>query len=202
MRCSWQYKDADPKNQAVINPCFRVQFDPNRIGEDPNAKALTDDLAAGLESWLTAIGGSHKQLTVKAYDIQGPHPNYPLATTKLLAGSFTAPSCPAELAICLSFYGAANTPRHRGRLYLPAFMLNLGNVEMTSPVVSSASRDKVGQLVPKFAALGGLNVDWIVWSQVGGFATRVENWFVDESWDIQRRRGLASTARTTGTTSG
>jgi len=202
MRCSWQFKDDDPQNQAVINPCFRRQMDLTDPLSGTDAQALCDDLATGLEAWLTAISGAHKQLTVTAYNIEGTPPNRPLAQKKVQAGVYGLPVCPPELACCLSFYGTQNIPRQRGRLYVPVFLLNLGANEVSAPVIGSPARDKVAQLVAKFAALGGTNVDWIVWSQVAHAATKVQNYWIDEAWDTMRSRGLKATARTTGTTSG
>lgn len=194
--------NSDPKNQSVINPCFRRQLDIGDPTSGADAQALTDDLANGLVAWNTAIGGSTTQLTVTAYNINGVPPNYPMAKTVKNAGTFIAPGAPTELAACLSYYGSVNQPRHRGRLYIPIWVMNLGTTEVKSPVIGAAARQKVADLVPKFAALGGANVDWIVWSQAANAARRVENYFVDEAWDTVRSRGLASTARTTGTTSG
>lgn len=202
MRCSWQMLNSDPKNQSVINPCFRRQLDITDPTSGTDAQQLTDDLANALVAWNTAIGGSVTQLTVTAYNIQGAPPNYPMATTKKNAGTFINPGAPPELACCLSFYGALNQPRKRGRLYVPIWLMNLSTTDVKAPVISASARQKVADLVPKFAGLGGANVDWIVWSQRNNTASRVENWFVDEAWDTVRSRGLASTARTTGTTSG
>src|SRR4051794_20308569 len=92
MRCSWQFLNADPKNQAVINPCFRRQLDITDPTSGTDAQALTDDLANGLVAWNTAIGGAASQLTVQAYNIQGAKPNYPMATTKKNVGLFATPS--------------------------------------------------------------------------------------------------------------
>jgi hypothetical protein len=202
IRCSWQYLNADPKNQAVINPCFRRQLDITDPTSGTDAQALTDDLANALVAWNTAIGGTTTQLTVTAYNIQGAKPNYPLAHTTKNAAVYATPNCPPELALCLSFFGNANQPRKRGRLYVPVFIMNLATSSIASATASVATRQKVADLVPKFAALGGANVDWGVWSQRDAAFRRAENWFVDEAWDTVRSRGLASTARTTGTTSG
>jgi hypothetical protein len=197
LRCAWQFEDTDPKNQAVMTPHFRHQFDPLTLtGVD--ATALATDLATALMAW--AVPGT-KKLTVTAYDVQGAKPNYPLA--KVTQGTGPTPlNSMSQQACCLSFYGTRNIPRERGRLYTPSFLLANSAVDFSLPRISSVFRSKVAALVPIFASLGGSNVDWIVWSRVGNKATRVENYFVDEGWDIQRRRKLKSTARTTGTTTG
>jgi hypothetical protein len=55
--------------------------------------------------------------------------------------------------------------------------------------------------VPILTALGGLDVDWVVYSRVDNRSSPVTDWFVDNSWDTQRRRGPRATSRITGTTS-
>jgi hypothetical protein len=75
-------------------------------------------------------------------------------------------------------------------------------VPTTSARPTSAVRNRVAELVPILAGLGGLDVDWVVYSRVTDTARKVTNWWVDDAWDIQRRRGLRPTTRTEGTTSG
>jgi hypothetical protein len=69
-------------------------------------------------------------------------------------------------------------------------------------VVSPTNRAKVSDLVGIFSNLGGVDVDWIVWSEKDKAAHKVTNWFVDDGWDVVRSRRLKATTRTTGTTSG
>ena len=65
---------------------------------------------------------------------------------------------------------------------------------------SQTTRDKVAELAPILAALGGVDVDWSVWSKVDGQARAVTNWWIDDEWDTQRLRGLRGATRTEGTT--
>jgi hypothetical protein len=199
MRCAWQFEDLDPKNQAVINPTFRRQLDFLDPTSDADLATLVNDLGVALTGWTVPATES---LTIKAYDLQGTKPNYP-KYQKVFGGVAPTPlqSVPQQ-AICLSFFGPQNIPRKRGRLYIPSFLTSTSTAELSAARASATLRTKVAALVPLFAALGGSNVDWIVWSRVNMSATRVENYFVDESWDIQRRRKLKSAARTTGTTTG
>jgi hypothetical protein len=198
MRCSWQFKNDDAKNQAVINPCFRHQLDLGSL-TGPDWQTLTDDLGAALSTWNSVVPKS--QLTVTAYDIEGAKPNYPKATTVLNAGSYMANAALPQAALCLSFYAGNNVPRRRGRIYVPVMFFAsataLGNFN-----AAAAERNKVMTLGPIFANLGGTNVDWIVWSTVENAAHKVTNYWCDDSWDIIRTRKLASVARTEATTSG
>lgn len=185
--------NSDPKNQMVINPCFRHTSFP-LLGID--AQQLTDDLAAALKGWAGT-----NELTVKTYDLEAPKPNYPIAQKTLDAGTYFTPTIPPELAVCLSFYGGQNVPRKRGRLYLPAYLAtasaaNMGR-EIPAAVITKAS------LLPGiFSSLGGVNVDWIVWSRVALAAAKVSHFWVDNAWDIQRSRGTPPTTKVIQTTSG
>jgi hypothetical protein len=199
LRCSWQFEDLDPKNQAVINPTFRRQMDIGDPLSDTNFQSLCDDLGAALTPW--SVPGTEK-LTIKAYNLEGAKPNYPKAQGVYGIGGPTPLQSVPQQALCLSFYGAQNQPRRRGRLYIPSFLLTTSTAELSAARASATMRAKVAALVPIFAGLGGANVDWVVWSRVAHAAERVQNYFVDESWDIVRRRKLKSTTRTTGTTSG
>lgn len=198
-RIAWKVAPDSPKNSFVINPCFRHQTFPLLEGA-PEWQALTDDLAAGIKAWQS--WGAAGNLTVTAYNLQGAKPNYPKAKTEVSPGTVNNCNSPPQLACCLSYYAAANQPRQRGRLYLPVAALTGSATEGGAGKPSTVIRNKVAALVPIFAGLGGANVDWIVWSRVNHTAARVQNWWVDDSWDIIRSRKLARTTRDTGTTGG
>jgi hypothetical protein len=192
--CQWSIGSALPRDVMQITPCFRVQedFSPGGTGWTD----LADDLADGLQVWE---GATKRQLTVKLYQIGEPKPNRPKATAVRDVGVFTESACPRELAVCLSFYGGQNAPHQRGRLYTPPTFYTSGAL----PVRPTAPwRARVAELVPLFAGLGGINVDWIVWSPTRSLATKVDHWWVDDEWDVQRRRGLKPAARDAGTTGG
>jgi hypothetical protein len=196
MRCSWQILDNDPKNQFVINPCFRRQLDITDPTSGTDAQALCDDLAAALDSW-----GLGTQLTVTAYNIEGAKPNYPMAEKVLHPDTpNTLYNYPPELAVVLSFYSQFNRPRRRGRLYVPAGFVGMGTLAGRN--VHAGAITKVEALVPIFSGLGGTNVDWIVWSGADHAAHVVDHYWVDNGWDVQRSRGLPSTVKVVKTTSG
>jgi hypothetical protein len=197
-QCCWQIDSLFPRDRACINPCFRHQS--LLVEGAPEWQQLADDLAAGINGW--GLNSAGHELVVNLYEIKDAvagEPNRPKATKKLNAGVSGATTAPGEIALCLSFYGGSNSPRERGRLYLPYYMVNA-----TAPPnrPSTAARTKAGDLVPILAGLGGVNVDWIVWSPTRKAATKVTNWFVDDEWDTVRRRGLKPSVRTAGTTGG
>jgi hypothetical protein len=195
----WAVDSLLPRDQVTINPCFSHGLDPFTItGTD--WQGLADDLKSSIQSWAPTPA---RQITVKLYEIKAPvpgTPNRPKATSVYGTGVFTASSVPGELAICLSYYGGSNGPSQRGRLYLPLSVVNNSAGSTNRP--SSTDRAKVGTLSTILAQLGGVNVDWGVWSPTRSTFTKASNWYVDDEWDTVRSRGLKPTTRTAGTTSG
>jgi len=191
MQCSWQSGSALPRDQVVITPVF------NDIGGF-GVEDLVDDLADALAAWQSA-GAAARQLTVRAYDVEGTKPVYAAATAVRNPGATTDFAGPRELALCLSFYSERNVPRKRGRVYTP-YGLILG-FDGIGPRPSASAQAKVLALGPIFKDLGGANVDWSVWSKSANGASAVTHYYVDDEWDVQRRRGLRPSTRVTGTTS-
>jgi hypothetical protein len=190
---SWQMTSMLPRDAVQITPHFRHQA--ILPGDDPSWQDLADDLAAGIDGWDLGT----RQLTVRLYDVAGAPINRPKAIKVLNPATFQSAVTAREVALCLSFWGGNNEPHNRGRLYAP-FSLFSGSVPGERPV--AAMQQKVADLVPIFAGLGGVDVDWIVWSPTRDAATKVEGWYVDDEWDTQRRRGLKPASRLAGTTGG
>lgn len=190
LQCSFQADTTFIRDAFVITPHFRIA-----VPGTPDPDSLCEDLAAALSTWQSAT--LSRQVTVKAYDAQGTPPVFPVGEAVRNVGAAAVSTTPRELALCLSFYSERNRPRQRGRLYIPFTMLTSG-----SPGVrpTSTHRDKVAALVPIFTGLGGIDVDWSIYSRVDDTSRPVTNWYVDDEWDIIRSRGMKPTVRTEGTT--
>lgn len=175
------------RDRFVITPHFSVPA----VADE---QSLTDDLSTALAAYFS--GG--REVRVTAYDAQGTPPVYPVGDTTRNVGTYPISDTVRELALCLSFYSGANRPRRRGRLYVP-----LAAIGMTPSGVrpTSTPQNKVGALAPILANLGGVDVDWCVYSRADDQGYPVSNWYVDDEWDIVRTRGLRPTTRITGTTS-
>jgi len=180
-----------PKDGVQINPVV------NTTAGTTDAQALVNDWIVAFKGWASNVAAI-AQVTVKAYDVSRPKPNFPLYERTDNLGLAPAAVGPREIALCLSFYAGQNIPRRRGRLYIPVFWASSQSVSSERP--SQTAIDKVAALVPILTALGGVDVDWSVWSKTDGSARAVTNWWVDNEWDVQRMRGLRGTARTEGTT--
>jgi hypothetical protein len=192
MQCSFQMDSGLPRDAVQINPVFNIQ---SAGGADP--VGLTSDLATALNAklvtWTTAT-----KLTVKSYDVEEAKPRYPKATEVRSSTIIRNSPIPREVALCLSFYADHPSGRRRGRLYVPASLWTPTGAIGVRP--TTGDRDTVKQLVPIFTGLGGINVDWGIWSERDHAFHKATDYWIDDEWDTQRRRGLRATVRTTGTT--
>jgi len=196
----WQVGSMLPRDIHQITPCFRHQQELDPLGGVDWDNLATDLLTifAGAGGWVNKTGN---QCTVKLYRIQDAvagQPNRPKSVKIAAAGMSNEASIFREAALCLSFYGGNNFPDERGRLFLPAWVFSAALA--ARPTNTDITKAK--SLAPLLSGLGGVNVDWITWSPTKKKATRVEKYFVDDEWDVQRRRGLQYTARVIESTSG
>jgi len=193
LSCGIQATTAFPRDRVYINPHFETTT--VLIADD--ADRLCEDLADALMGWVLYAGSW--EISVKAYKAEGVPPHKPVGAAVRNPGAAGAAGQPRELACCLSFYAGTNSPSRRGRLYIPLFVVS---AQQATERIGVPVRGKVGQLPAIFAALGGADVDWVVWSKTNGQANKVTNWFVDDEWDTVRRRGLKALTRDTGSTGG
>ena len=185
-----------PEDKFVLTPWFNQGGVAEAGGTD--WAGLANDLATGISNWL--VSPASREVRVKLYNMDDPAPpHFPQADVVKNTGLAPASPYPRELAVCLSFYAQRNLPRQRGRLYVPAALINVSPVA-ARPTSSHMSR--VAALVPVLSGLGGVDIDWVVYSRMDRTRRTVTNWYVDDEWDQQRRRGLVATTRQAGTLAG
>src|SRR4051812_19329620 len=186
-QCSIRMDTTAPTDVAQINPHFKTTG-------TTDAQQLASDLALALKAWVTLT----TEIKVTMYNAEGPKPHYPLGEASQNPGVAAGTSINRDVALVLSYWAGQNRPRRRGRLYAPCAVLGI------TPNAANASTtvmNKVAALVPILTGLGGINVDWGVWSRVDSQFHSATNWSVNNAWDTQRRRGNTSTASVVGTTS-
>lgn len=184
VQCAFDFDTALPRDRMVMTPCFRWS---NLSIQD--ADSLANNVLDAFEANFTDALGTHS--IARVYDLEGARPVLPMASVERHVGLLATNDRPRELALCLSFAGGQRQPRQRGRLYLPSKFV-------TSAVTLRPSNDALSRAVEFGAdlhAVGGTNVDWIVWSRRLQAATEVNYCWSDNEWDIQRRRGLRGTSR-------
>jgi hypothetical protein len=190
MQCSFMMDTPLARDRVVITPHFSAA----QLTQGVNANALCTDLATALATWAQNEG----EIQVTAYDAQGTQPVYPLGTAKTQAGIVGTSASPREVALCLSYYSQQNIPRRRGRLYIPAALASGGSVSRRP---TDANLSNVGAVAGILANLGGVDVDWVVYSRANDEAYPVSNWWVDDEWDTVRSRGGTATKRIAGAVS-
>lgn len=140
-------------------------------------------------------------LYLKSYDLDDTPPRAPvLEGPKSISPNNTAP-LPTECALVMSFQAAQASgipqARRRNRIYLP-FLTSASNDSTGRPSASLISAvDTAGTNL--LAASGPTSADWqwVVYSPTDNDIDLVDNGWIDNEWDTQRRRGRVATSRST-----
>lgn len=182
VQASFACDSALPRDRCVITPHY--------FSDDP--QALVDKLLLNLKA-ITLVGAA-VDLSLKAYDVAGPPPHYPVGTATQTGSSVTSPG-PREVSLCLSYYAGFNRKRYRGRLYIPNAFVG-GPIGLRPTSGQRAGAMAFGNALGKSLPSGS---QWVVWSTVDNTHRPVTNYWVDDEWDTVRSRGLRSTTRELGT---
>lgn len=193
-QCVFEWSDSLPRDAVTHTLHFSVAEGVVWGG------AEFDSLASDLRAiWDGFTAYSTRKRTVKLYDLDDPMPR----PVKAISASTNTPGAMSgtgnrDVALCLSYYGERNLPRTRGRIYLGPFSAT----DVGGQKPPAALTTLIQTLPPAFSGLGGPNVDWVVYSPTGQSHEKVQNWWIDNEWDTQRRRGLKGDTRIKGTTGG
>lgn len=205
-----------PEDQLVNVWHFKTESDPALAG---SLAAIANTLGDAYDIPAPFFSSKYAWNTAKAtfYNLADPEPRVPMAQLSLAMAVDPAPGAalPAELAICLSYEAVqiSGQPqsRRRGRIYTGPFQVS-GAVDHASPL--DAVLTAVKNMGAKVLTDSDANVDWTwcVYSRTtnlgngnppsapqplaSSFFPVVRGW-VDNAWDVQRRRGLAPTSRKT-----
>lgn len=168
-----------------------LYFSEDNVGTEPDYQDLANDLVAVYQARSFTSGC---KIEVRAYNLADakPRPEKAYAT---VTKTGALPQSPAQVALCLSYYSERNLPRQRGRIYT-------GPYDALTPRPSTAQMNELITFGQALAGIGGLNVDWSVYSptkaSLGEDPTMsISDIWVDNSWDVIRSRKLRQTARTT-----
>jgi hypothetical protein len=138
-------------------------------------------------------------MEMRFYDMDSAPPRVPLdppsGTYSRITGSGALPS---EVALCMSFQGAVvggtNRARRRGRIYFGPLDVASSNGDgvptdaLRNTLVGAGARLTVDSQLT--------NAVWSVYSPTDDALVHVDNGWVDNAFDTQRRRGEAPTVRT------
>lgn len=173
-----------PSDKVADRLTNTLYFSVSGSVDDPDYQALADDLRDVYASIQFTAGA---KIEVRAYNMDDAKPRPEKAySTVTRTGTWTQGV--RQVAIALSYYADRNLPRQRGRIFT-------GPWPTTSDVVSSSYPPLLLTFAQGLAGIGGLNVDWSVYSPTSNDHKRISRAWVDNSWDIIRSRKLPATTR-------
>lgn len=140
---------------------------------------------------------------LRLYNLSSPEPRAPLRDTDIgVEGSVSGTGLPDEVALCLSFQApqVSGSPqsRRRGRIFFGPLGQNAlsGTVPNNRPDAGFVGRlAQAGEDLMNNAA--ATSAPWVVYSPTDDAGYLVDNGWVDNAFDTQRRRGVSPTTRTT-----
>lgn len=170
-------------------------------------------------TWATAVSGYLSPTLSRAtgagvfhvYDLSVPLTSGgpagpPIQTATWTLGGGGGTPLPSELAVVLSYHaadtsipehapGARPRSRYRGRCYIGPLTTTALNQDATShrPTVLQAVRETI---TASAVALLAAEPTWSVWSRKDKMQRTVVGGWVDDAWDVQRRRGEDPVVRT------
>ena len=197
-------------------PLYRVQFEFNMDTGNPLDKTMNtvhviaDDVgeleSGAIVAFTTFYGtldGYFSKLVLpeasvyRAYDLDDPEPRAPVLEEVFDVGTTgTGDALPPELAVVVSFEAPQQSgepqARRRGRLYFGPLdnVLNGTTGQIGTAVVDDFVNALDTLLTTNAAATTWA---WAVYSRANDSAIEVTHGWVDNAFDIQRRRGLAPT---------
>jgi hypothetical protein len=136
---------------------------------------------------------------IKLYDLGDPEPRAPIASRVISETPLSTGGLPSEVALCVSFQGVplsgVSQARRRGRVFLPWFTENQNQDGRPAQTLI----DDVGLAFSDFGAAAAASItnSWVIYSRANDDTVDVNNGWIDNAWDIQRRRGVDPTVRTT-----
>lgn len=166
---------------AIVNTLY---FNVSGSVDEPDYDDLVNDLWA---LWSPNTWSLGQFLDIRAYNMSDAEPR-PVKARKAEQTPGTMPNGPRQIALCLSYYADRNLPRRRGRIYIGPWA--------TPPRRTTNAITPLIDLGQALADLGGLNVDWSIWSPTTSEHHRISTIWVDDSWDVIRSRKDPSTSRT------
>lgn len=190
--------DTLPRNRIVNSLHFQ-----HTLGAllDTDLQSFAQSIA---QLYQTRYGSTTKEVQVKAYDTDAV-PNYPRSVVTVNAGQPWACTTPREIALVLS-YAAQNrgNKSERGRAYLMPQIRPSGippGLRPSAPEMTWAL-EWYSKPNESFPDLGGIDWQFGVWSPTYKHFTVSQQAWVNDDWDIQRRRGLRESTRVTSTREG
>jgi hypothetical protein len=169
--------------------------------DDAGLEDICSDLVA---MYQTRYHNAVNEIMCKAYDTDAK-PNYPRAEVSVNAGVAWTSSLPREIALCLSFAGEhRGNKSERGRVYL--------SPDIDPTITTYSNRPSQAQLDwaldfyrvsnESFPDIGGIDWKFGIYSPTYQKFTQSQQSWVNDDWDVQRRRGFRENTRVTSVREG
>lgn len=189
--------DSAVARDSVVNTWHFLADDPTVLEAGPVVQLTTFyDALKGYRSKAVNPAASW----YRAYDLDDDEPRAPVLEEQFNSGTTATTAAPPELAICMS-YEAPHTSgepqrRRRGRIYLGPWGVNA--IDTSDPIIKSSL---MGDLVTATqnlldASQAATTWSWQIYSRMNEASIEVVHAWVDNAWDIQRRRGVPPTVTT------
>jgi len=169
--------------------------------------ATADLIKTALTNFYTTIQSSLSPSlaqaghSMKFYRLADPSPRAPYVDTNWgFPVAMSGAPMPSEVAVCMSFQATRasgqSQARRRGRLYLGP---------LRTGILGTDGRPATANVTTIFNAASTLGAasrasaawEWSIFSPTSGLMLPVDNGWIDNAFDTQRRRGLTPTSRTT-----
>lgn len=189
---------AEPSD-AIVNTWHFTAVDAEE-GTRADIKAAVAAFYEGCDAYKSVLM-SWNLNTSKFYNLDDSEPRVPIDVfTLALTGAPSVASLPRELAVCVSFRGdyasGSSQARRRGRVFFgPLNTAALGS----GGEIASGARGQIAASAGVLRTTSAAASDWawIVYSRVGDQGYPVTAGWVDDEFDIQRRRQPRPTTRST-----
>jgi len=152
-------------------------------------------IASRLSPWVSrALNGAE----VRTYNMADLSPREPLIQpfqlNAMRVGAVT--QCPEEVAVCLTLEAAPPVTRsRRGRVYVGPWTSDaVGAASVSTP--TRVGGQIITTLKGAATALQAAGLGWSVYSRKNGTFAPIVGGYVDNAFDVQRRRGPDPTSRT------
>lgn len=200
----WEGASQLAEDQYVNN--FHFKNEAAVIGDFENMRDLVRDFYTevppgtntSIASWMTNESITGKW-TVKVYDMADPKPRYPVYTDTATIGLSGGSTLPTECATVMSFQGVRiageKQARRRNRIYLGPFSITANSNGMCAPGLVETVLFAGKEFLAASAASNSWT--WSIYSPSNNDIVGIDNGWVDNGWDTQRRRGVRSTGRGT-----
>lgn len=157
-----------------------------------NVRDMLADFYGELESFFA--GQLYQpNVLVRAYDMTDTQPRAPVYESLFTLNAMSSSDpLPPEVSLCFSFQATkvSGLPqaRRRNRKYLPTFIQSVNSGGRPNSGTVTAVAIAGSELLQ--AANAAVSWHWVINSPTSDENPRVDNGWVDNSWDTQRRRGL------------